>query len=142
MTPSGRDQAMDQVLAGQPLKVPLVLVHSLWDAEDIYGDIAVYKAIKPKDTGNDKVFLVIGPWAHGGRHRADQTLEVGRNPRPASLALVTPEQLGALALPADEGSGRYHPQCAAPIEPWGSAFSPRYWSNAWPFALTRKNSST
>jgi len=43
-----------------------MLVHSLWDQEDIYGDIAVYKAIKPKDTGNDKVFLVMGPWCHGG----------------------------------------------------------------------------
>ena len=60
-----RDQAMDQVLASQPLKVPVMLVHSLWDAEDIYGDIAVYKAIKPKDTDDDKVFLVMGPWAHG-----------------------------------------------------------------------------
>jgi hypothetical protein len=51
------------------------------------------------------------------RHRADQTLEVGRNPRPAGLALVTPEQLVALALPTDEGFGRHHRQCAAPIEP-------------------------
>jgi putative CocE/NonD family hydrolase len=37
----------------------------LWDQEDIYGALAVYKAIKPKDTGNDKVFLVMGPWHHG-----------------------------------------------------------------------------
>jgi putative CocE/NonD family hydrolase len=42
-----------------------MLVHSLWDQEDIYGAIAVYKAIEPKDTGNDKVFLVMGPWHHG-----------------------------------------------------------------------------
>jgi putative CocE/NonD family hydrolase len=60
-----RDQAVDQVLAAQPLKVPVMLVHSLWDQEDIYGAIAVYKAIKPKDTNNDKVFLVMGPWHHG-----------------------------------------------------------------------------
>jgi putative CocE/NonD family hydrolase len=60
-----RDQAVDKILAGQPLKVPVLLVHSLWDQEDIYGDIAVYKAIKPKDTNNDKVFLVMGPWHHG-----------------------------------------------------------------------------
>jgi putative CocE/NonD family hydrolase len=60
-----RDQAVDQILAGQPLKVPVMLVHSLWDQEDIYGAIAVYKAIKPKDTNNDKIFLVIGPWHHG-----------------------------------------------------------------------------
>jgi putative CocE/NonD family hydrolase len=60
-----REQAMDQVLAAQPLKVPVMLVHSLWDQEDIYGAIAVYRAIKPKDTNNDKVFLVMGPWHHG-----------------------------------------------------------------------------
>ncbi len=60
-----RDQAMDKILGVQPLKVPVMLVHSLWDQEDIYGAIAVYQAIKPKDTANDKVFLVIGPWHHG-----------------------------------------------------------------------------
>ena len=60
-----REQGMDRVLAAQPLKVPVMLVHSLWDQEDIYGAIAVYKALKPKDTGNDKVFLVMGPWHHG-----------------------------------------------------------------------------
>jgi putative CocE/NonD family hydrolase len=60
-----REQAVDKILATQPLKVPVMLVHSLWDQEDIYGDIAVYKAIKPKDTSNDKVFLVMGPWHHG-----------------------------------------------------------------------------
>jgi putative CocE/NonD family hydrolase len=56
---------MDKVLAEQPLKVPMMLVHSLWDQEDIYGAIAVYKALKPLDKGNDKVFLVMGPWHHG-----------------------------------------------------------------------------
>ena len=60
-----QDQAMDKILAAQPLKVPVMLVDSLWDQEDIYGAIAVYKAIKPKDTENDKVFLVMGPWHHG-----------------------------------------------------------------------------
>ena len=60
-----RDQAVDKILAAQPLKVPVMLVHSLWDQEDIYGAIAAYKAIKPKDTNNDKVFLVLGPWHHG-----------------------------------------------------------------------------
>jgi putative CocE/NonD family hydrolase len=60
-----RDQAVDKVLAALPLKVPVMLVHSLWDQEDIYGAPAVYKAIKPKDKGQDKVFLVMGPWHHG-----------------------------------------------------------------------------
>lgn len=60
-----RDQAVDKILAAQPLKVPVMLVHSLWDQEDIYGAPAVYKAIEPKDTANDKVFMVMGPWHHG-----------------------------------------------------------------------------
>jgi putative CocE/NonD family hydrolase len=69
-----RDQAVDKILAGQPLKVPVMLVHSLWDQEDIYGDIAVYKAIKPKDTNNDKVFFVMGPWHHGQEIREGSAL--------------------------------------------------------------------
>jgi putative CocE/NonD family hydrolase len=60
-----REQAMDKVLARQPLTIPVLLVHSLWDQEDIYGAIAVYQALEPKDTNNDKVFLVMGPWHHG-----------------------------------------------------------------------------
>src|SRR5690348_7405709 len=60
-----KDQAGGENLAAEPLKVPVMLVDSLWDQEDIYGAMAVYKAIKPKDKDNDKVFLVIGPWHHG-----------------------------------------------------------------------------
>jgi putative CocE/NonD family hydrolase len=69
-----REQAVDKILAKEPLKVPMMLVHSLWDQEDIYGDIAVYKAIKPKDTNNDKVFLVMGPWHHGQEIREGSSL--------------------------------------------------------------------
>ncbi len=60
-----KEQAVDRLLAKEPLKVPVMLVHGLWDQEDIYGAPAVYKSIEPKDTGNDKVFLVMGPWFHG-----------------------------------------------------------------------------
>src|SRR5438067_1162528 len=60
-----REQAVDKLLAAQPLQVPVMLVHSLWDQEDIYGAPAVYRAIEPKDSANDKVFLVMGPWHHG-----------------------------------------------------------------------------
>ena len=59
------DQALDKILAKEPLIVPTLLVHSLWDQEDIYGAIAVWKAVKPKDTANDKLFLAMGPWHHG-----------------------------------------------------------------------------
>ena len=69
-----RDQAVDKILAKQPLAVPVMLVHSLWDQEDIYGAPAVYKAIEPKDTGNDKVFLVMGPWHHGQMIREGSSL--------------------------------------------------------------------
>ncbi len=60
-------QAIDRLLARQgqtaPLSVPTMLVHSLWDQEDIYGNIAVYKALQPQDqTG--MLHLVIGPWFH------------------------------------------------------------------------------
>jgi uncharacterized protein len=69
-----RDQAVDRILAAQPLNVPVMLVDSLWDQEDIYGAIAVYKAIKPNDTKNDKVFLVMGPWHHGQEIHDGSTL--------------------------------------------------------------------
>ena len=69
-----QQQAVDKILAREPLKVPVMLVHSLWDQEDIYGDIAVYKAIEPKDTNNDRVFLVLGPWYHGQMIRDGSSL--------------------------------------------------------------------
>jgi len=60
-----QEQAMDKILARQPLKVPVMLVHSLWDQEDIYGAPAVYAALEPKDAKNDMVYLTMGPWYHG-----------------------------------------------------------------------------
>ena len=69
-----QDQAVDKLLAKEPLKVPVMLVHSLWDQEDIYGDIAVYKAVEPKDTSNNMVYLVLGPWHHGQEIREGSSL--------------------------------------------------------------------
>ncbi len=64
-----QQQAVDKILAAQyakqPPSVPILLVHSLWDAEDIYGATAVYKAIKPFDK-DGLVHLSLGPWHHGG----------------------------------------------------------------------------
>src|SRR5438067_11940808 len=37
-------QAMDKILAAQPLKVPTMLVDSLWDQEDIYGATGIGRA--------------------------------------------------------------------------------------------------
>ena len=58
-------QALDRILAGQPLGVPAMYVHGLWDQEDIYGAIAAYGANESKDSDNDRNYLVIGPWSHG-----------------------------------------------------------------------------
>jgi putative CocE/NonD family hydrolase len=69
-----QDQAVDKLLAKEPLKVPVMLVHGLWDQEDIYGDIAVYKTIEPKDTSNNMVYLVLGPWHHGQQIREGSSL--------------------------------------------------------------------
>jgi putative CocE/NonD family hydrolase len=69
-----RGQAMDKILGARPLGVPVMLVHSLWDQEDIYGAIAVYQALEPKDVNNDEVFLVLGPWHHGQEIREGSAL--------------------------------------------------------------------
>ena len=69
-----RGQAMDKILGARPVTVPTLLVHSLWDQEDIYGALAVFAAIKPKDPDNTKVFLAIGPWRHGGESRDGSSL--------------------------------------------------------------------
>lgn len=69
-----REQAMDKILAAHPIKVPVMLVHGLWDQEDIYGSIAVWNAIKDKEGAADKVFLVMGPWYHGQQIADGSTL--------------------------------------------------------------------
>jgi putative CocE/NonD family hydrolase len=80
-----KDQAVDRILAAQPLKVPVMLVHGLWDQEDIYGALAVYRAIEPKDTANDKVFLVMGPWNHGQQIHEGHALGALRFPTDTAL---------------------------------------------------------
>ena len=60
-----QQQAMDKILAKEPLKLATMLVDSLWDQEDIYGAPAVYKALKANPANEDKLFLVLGPWHHG-----------------------------------------------------------------------------
>ncbi|MEZ5454770.1 MAG: CocE/NonD family hydrolase [Lysobacteraceae bacterium] len=59
-------QAVDKWLAVRPHRVPTMLVVGQWDQEDSYGAPAVYRALEPKDTRNDRVSLVIGPWRHSG----------------------------------------------------------------------------
>ena len=50
---------------------PAVLVTGGWfDAEDLYGSLATYRAIEQHNPGADN-FLVMGPWYHGGWNRWD-----------------------------------------------------------------------
>jgi putative CocE/NonD family hydrolase len=58
-----QEQALDKILAKQGVAVPVMLVHSLWDQEDIYGNIALYKALEAQHPSPD-LYLVIGPWFH------------------------------------------------------------------------------
>src|ERR1700736_202304 len=57
-------QALDKILAKQGVAVPVMLVHSLWDQEDIYGNIALYKALRAQHPEGSDLYLVIGPWFH------------------------------------------------------------------------------
>jgi hypothetical protein len=57
-------QALDKIVASLPLNVPVMWLQGLWDQEDMYGAIHSYAAMEPKDTNNDKNFLVMGPWRH------------------------------------------------------------------------------
>ncbi len=59
-------QALDEILATKPLKVPTLFVASQWDQEDMYGAVATYQALAAKDTSHDMEYLVLGPWKHGG----------------------------------------------------------------------------
>jgi putative CocE/NonD family hydrolase len=69
-----QEQAVDKQLAALPLTVPTMLVHSLWDQEDIYGAMAAYRALAPKDPDHQKLFLVIGPWRHAKSWEAAATM--------------------------------------------------------------------
>ncbi|WP_295918194.1 CocE/NonD family hydrolase [uncultured Xanthomonas sp.] len=59
-----QEQALDKVMARTPLKVPTMWLQGLWDQEDMWGAIHSYEAMEPRDTGNDKNYLVMGPWRH------------------------------------------------------------------------------
>jgi putative CocE/NonD family hydrolase len=75
-----QEQALDKVMAKQPLTVPTMWVGALWDQEDIYGAIKTYQATEPKDTRNDKNFLVLGPWRHSGVNAEQRQLNALKLP--------------------------------------------------------------
>ncbi|MBS1798170.1 MAG: CocE/NonD family hydrolase [Acidobacteria bacterium] len=53
--------------------VPTMIVGGWWDQEDMYGPLALYKALEKTDKENI-VTLVMGPWNHGGWNRPGNRL--------------------------------------------------------------------
>ena len=101
-------QAVDKILARQPLSVPILYVHSQWDQEDIYGAPAAYAATEAQDARNDLNYLVIGPWRHGGGNGDGSSLgsikfdgDTGRWFRRHVLLPFLDAHLKDGALPAD-----------------------------------------
>jgi len=45
--------------------VPTMVVGGWWDQEDLFGPLALYEALEETDK-DDQVYLVMGPWNHGG----------------------------------------------------------------------------
>ncbi len=62
-------QAVDKIMAGEPIKVPTMIVDGLFDQEDIYGGPALFKALAPKDPKGEMIHFVLGPWNHGDGRR-------------------------------------------------------------------------
>lgn len=67
-------QAVDKLLAKEPLKVPMMIVAGLFDQEDIYGSPALFEVLAPKDPQGEYVHLVLGPWNHGQGRREGRAL--------------------------------------------------------------------
>jgi putative CocE/NonD family hydrolase len=69
-----REQALDKVMAAQPLTVPTMWIQGIWDQEDMWGGIHSYLAVEPKDATNTMNYLVLGPWRHSGVNYDGTTL--------------------------------------------------------------------
>jgi putative CocE/NonD family hydrolase len=67
-------QAVQDMLARAPLRVPTLVVHGLFDQEDNFGGIAAYRALESHDANNDMVYLALGPWNHGQSQREASSL--------------------------------------------------------------------
>src|SRR5258706_475530 len=61
-------------MGAQPLTVPTIWLQGLWDQEDMWGAVHSYAAVEPKDTANDKNFLIMGPWFHSQINREGTAL--------------------------------------------------------------------
>ena len=56
-----------------PATVPTLLVGGWWDQEDLYGPLVTYQTLQKMDKRN-LVFIVEGPWNHGGWRGKGRTL--------------------------------------------------------------------
>jgi uncharacterized protein len=66
-----RSTVVSSQMPAQP-KIPNLIVAGWWDQEDFYGPMTIYKRQERHDTQN-RNFLVVGPWNHGGWARNDST---------------------------------------------------------------------
>ncbi len=66
-----QDMALEKHLT--KVEVPTLEVGGWWDQEDMWGTQAEYAALEPHDKGHE-VFLVLGPWNHGGWNRRTTSL--------------------------------------------------------------------
>jgi putative CocE/NonD family hydrolase len=58
--------AFDKLLAKNATRlVPTMHIQGLFDQEDLYGALAAYEALEPRDTANNLNYFVAGPWRHG-----------------------------------------------------------------------------
>ncbi|HZM14432.1 MAG TPA: CocE/NonD family hydrolase [Candidatus Krumholzibacteria bacterium] len=64
-----QNQAVDKILAKEPITVPMMIVAGLFDQEDIYGGPALFKALARNDPTGQMIHLVLGPWNHGQGRR-------------------------------------------------------------------------
>ncbi|MBS1978197.1 MAG: CocE/NonD family hydrolase [Bacteroidetes bacterium] len=64
-----KNQALPSRL-GAPT-IPNLHVAGYWDQEDFYGPLKAYEVLEKQDH-NNKNFIVIGPWNHGGWARGNQ----------------------------------------------------------------------
>ncbi len=74
------EQALDKIMAKQPLTVPTMWVGSLYDQEDMWGTIHAYLATEPKDAKNDMNYLVLGAWRHSGVNYEQRQLNAVKLP--------------------------------------------------------------
>jgi putative CocE/NonD family hydrolase len=64
-----QSQALDKLIAKQPLTVPTMWEQGLWDQEDMWGAIHSYRALKAAGAPDTINHLVMGPWFHSQINR-------------------------------------------------------------------------